>query len=77
MGTGAAEAGVWQGAVGASEAPGTAAGKPGSPCHHRALADTTASTGARMAGVFQLTPFTHPAWWAPTIFLAMGIQRAC
>ena len=18
-----------------------------------------------MAGVFQLTPFTHPAWWAP------------
>ena len=92
MGTRAAEAGVWQGAVGAcrgtrkgeprpttplpafsslpdppftSEAPGTAAGKPGGPRHHRALADTTASTGAGMAGVFQLTPFTHPAWWAP------------
>lgn len=31
---GAAEAGVWQGAVWASEATGTATGEPGDACHH-------------------------------------------
>lgn len=48
-----------------SEPTGTAAVELGSACYHRALADTAASTGARMAGIFQLAPLTHPAWWAP------------
>lgn len=46
MGTGAAEAGVRQGAVRASEPTRTAAGEAGGACYHRALADTSASTGA-------------------------------
>lgn len=64
MGARAAETGVWQGAVGASEATGASAGEAGSARHHRALANSPAGTGARVARIFQLAPFPHPAWWA-------------